>query len=126
MRLDIDGSSVVRRPAVRRHIEGAVSRGLGAFTGRIATIRIRLCERAPTEATRALCGIAVTLEPPDERASAWVLARAEDDDTCRAVDRAVERVAKTLGEEIARRDREAAERASALAIFARRGVVERV
>lgn len=126
MRLDIDGSSVVRRPAVRQHIERAVSRALSAFAARIGTIRIRLSERPPSEDTRALCGVAVTLAPHDEPASAWVLARAEDDDPCRAVDRAVERVAKTLGEAIARRDREAAARAKALAVFTQRGIVERV
>ncbi len=126
MRLDIDGSSVVHRPAIRRHIERAVLRGLGAFMARIGTVRIRLRERAASEATRALCGIAVTLEPRDEPASGWVLARAEDDDACRAVDRAVDRVAKTLDEQIARHDREAAARASVLARFSPRGIVERV
>ncbi len=126
MRLDINGSDVARRAAIRRHIEGEVSRGLARFAPRVGTVRVRLLERAPAEATRILCGIGVTLEPPDEAAAAWVLARAEDDDAYRAVSHAVERVARAVAEEIARRDRERALHARALLAFVERGSVERV
>jgi hypothetical protein len=68
----------------------------------------------------------VTLEPPDEAAAAWVLARAEDDDPYQAVSHAVERVARAVAEEIARRDRERALHARALLAFVERGSVERV
>ncbi len=125
MQLDIDGSSVVRRSMVRRHIEREIARRLGPFAHRIGTVRIRLRERALSEPTRTFCGIGVTLEPRDEF-DPWVLARAEDDDACLAVDRAVERVAKTLSEKIARRDQEAALRSRALVAYSRSGIVEGV
>lgn len=126
MRLDIEGGNLTRRTLIRRHIEGEISRCLAAFAHRIGTVRIRLRERAPSEATRVLCGIGVTFDPRDEASAAWVLARAEDDDACGAVSRAVERVAKAVGEEIARCDREDALRARALLAFSQSGVVERV
>lgn len=83
---------------------------------------------------KALAGLRMTKQalegarqfPRDEASAAWVLARAEDDDACRAVSRAVERVAKAVGEEIARRDREDASRAHTLLAFSQSGVVERV
>ncbi len=124
MRLDIDGSSLVRRSSIRRHIEHEIWRLLGPFAGRIGTVRLRLRERAPSEPTRAFCGIGVTLEPPDEASGAWLLARAEADDVGVAVERAVERVAKAVGEEVGRREQEL--RARALTAFSRTGIAERV
>ncbi|MGE5360683.1 MAG: hypothetical protein ACM3NQ_16830 [Bacteroidales bacterium] len=126
MRLDIDGSSLIRRPAVRRHIEGEIARCVAPFAHRIGTVRIRLRERAPSEATRVLCGIGVTLEPRGDAAAAWVLARADEDDACRAVSHAAERLARAVGDEIARRDREQAVRARALIAVSRAGIAERV
>ncbi len=126
MRVDINGSNLARRAVIRRHIDGEISRSLAPFAHRIGIVRIRLRERAPSEATRVLCGIGVTLEPRDLASAAWVLARAEDDDACRAVSRAAERVANAVGEEIARRDREDTFRARALLALSQSGVVERV
>lgn len=126
MRLDIEGGDLARRACIQRHIEREMSRRLATFARRIATVRIRLRERASSEATRILCGIGVTLEPRDEATAAWLIARAEDDDACESVSRAVERVAKAVGEEIARRDREDACRARAPLAFSQSGVVERV
>ena len=126
MHLDIDDSSLVRQPAVRRHLELEIARRLGGFAGRIDTIRVRLRERAPSEPTRTMCGMAVSLEPRDGAPGACVLARAEDDDACRAVDRTIQRVATSLGEEFTRRDREQALRARTLRVFTQAGVVQRV
>ena len=125
MELDIDGSSLVRRLTVHRHIETEASRRLAPFADRIGAVRVRLRERASTTPTRALCGIGVTLEPRDAAAGAWVLGRAEDDDPCAAVDRALGHIVKALGEEILRRDREQASRTRALLDFAQTGVVHR-
>ncbi len=122
MQREIDGSSVVRKPAIRRHIEQEIARRLGPYAQRIGTVRIRVRERAPSEPTRMFCGIGVTFDRCDEPGG-WVLARVEDDDACRAVDRAVQRVAKTVSERIARCDEDAALRARALGAFSQSGVV---
>ena len=126
MHLDIDGSSVVRRPAVRHHVESEIARQLSRFADRISAIRIRLRERAPSEPTRAMCGIALALDAREGAPGTWVLGRAEDDDATRAVDRALERVARTVSEEIARADEERARRARSLLAFSQTGIVERV
>jgi len=127
MHVDIDGSGLARRFAVRRYVEGEVGRRLSPFADRIDVVRVRLVERAPSAPTRTFCGIAVTLEPcGDENAGAWALGRAEEDDAIVAIDRALDRVANSVSEEFARRDREQASRARALVAFAQTGNVHRV
>jgi len=106
MQLDIDDSSPVRRSEVRRYIEREISRRLSPFADRIETVRIRLGELAPSEPTRTLCGIAVALASRDEAPGTWVLARADHDDACHAVDRAVERIAEAVSEKITPRAQE--------------------
>ncbi len=125
MQLDIDGPALVAGTEVRQRIEREIARRLGPFAGRIRAVTVRLGGQAPSQPPRTLCGIAVSLEPCDECAPARVLARAEDDDTYRAVDCAAVRAAGAVDDELARRDRRQAGRARALA-FAESGSVARV
>lgn len=101
MELDIQGSAVARRPAVRRHVEQRALFELARFGTHIDVVRLRVTDRPPTAEHQYHCGLAVTVVHTDG-SSTPVLARAEGDDVFRLIERVLGRASTLVGGEIER------------------------
>jgi ribosome-associated translation inhibitor RaiA len=103
MQVDIQGSAIANRPAVRQHVERRALFELARFGERVEMLRVRLSEQPATADKRFHCGVAVTVLDADGTRGV-VLARAQDDDVFRLVDAVLARAATRASGEIARAD----------------------
>ncbi len=101
MQLDLQGSAVAGRAAVRRHVEQRALFEFARYGERVATVRMRVVERPPSSAHRYHCGVAVTLVQ-DDGAPTHVLSRSEGDDAFRLIEAVLARASSLAGGEIER------------------------
>ncbi len=101
MRLDIQGTAVAARPAVRLHAERRALFELARYGERVGAVRVRLTERPSASAHQYRCGIAVTVVH-DDGTSGRVLARAYGDDVFQLVGGVLARASSLVGGEIER------------------------
>lgn len=122
MRLDIQGSPIAARAAVRRHVEQRTFFHLARYGECVERVQLRVTEREPAAQHRYHCGIAVTVTH-DDGTSGHVLARLEGDEISRLIDAVLARASALVGGEIERAlaEREARHQWSALAAAGGRG-----
>lgn len=105
MRLDIQGSALLREPDIRRYIERRALLEFGRFGDRIEVIRLRVLERPNEPRGKYFCGVAVTIAPEEEGLQPrHVLARRQDEELRGAVDAVVERAGQLAAGELLRAD----------------------
>lgn len=101
MRLDIQGSGVAGRPAVRRHVEQRALFELARYGECVDAVRMRVIDRPPPSEHKYHCGIAVTVVHGDGTAG-HVLARSQGNDVFRLIDAVLARASSLVGGEIER------------------------
>jgi ribosomal subunit interface protein len=104
MQVNIQGSDIANRPAIRRHIEQRILFELSRYGERIGMVRVRVAERPRAADNKKYhCGIAVSIDHA-EGTPGIVLARGQDDDLHVLIAAVIERAGRLAGGEIMRAD----------------------